>query len=238
MAPTGSGKSTLMAQAYVALAARGMEVCWLSLDATDNTPQRFVANLIAALQRSRPRLGADALDLLASPAQLTDVIAALINGLTAGELPLTVFLDDYQAIDNPEIHSALSYLLQYSPANVHVAIATQREPALAIARLKTRNAVVELGFDDLKLDAAEIRDYLSDVSSVALSDAQIDALAAQTEGWICGLQLAAIAMRQRGAGRLPEAAGGTEHFADALLEDILTRQAPAGPGLLCCALRA
>src|SRR5579872_5136229 len=61
VAPTGSGKSTLLAQAYVALAAQGMEMCWLSLDAADNSPQRFVAHLIAALQRARPRVGSDAL---------------------------------------------------------------------------------------------------------------------------------------------------------------------------------
>ena len=225
IAPTGSGKSTLLAQAYVALAVQGMEVCWLSLDATDNTPQRCIANLIAALQRSRPRLGADALDLLASPAALTDVIASLLNDLTAGSAPLTLFLDDYQVIDNPEIHAALSYFLQYSPANVHVAIASQREPALTITRLRTRNAVVELGFADLKLDAAEIRDYLSEVSRVDLSEAQIAALAAQTEGWICGLQLASIAIAQRGPGQLPDAAtGGSAHFADYLLEEILARQ--------------
>jgi LuxR family maltose regulon positive regulatory protein len=234
IAPTGSGKSTLLAQAYVALAAQGMEVCWLSLDASDNTPQRFVANLVAALQRARPGVGAEALDLLAAASAIDEVLASLLNDLTAGEAPLTVFLDDYQAIDNPEIHAALSYFLQYSPASLHMAIASQREPQLTITRLKTRNAVVELGFDDLKLDAAEIRDYLAQVSHVRLSEAQIEALAAQTEGWICGLQLATIAIAQRGAAQLPEAVAGgapaatpvAAHFADYLLEEIYARQSP------------
>jgi LuxR family maltose regulon positive regulatory protein len=108
---------------------------------------------------------------------------------------------------------------------VHAAIASQREPSLTITRLRSRNAVVELGFDDLKLDAAEIRDYLSEVSRVDLSEAQIEALAAQTEGWICGLQLASIAIAQRGPGQLPDAtSGGSAHFADYLLEEILARQ--------------
>jgi len=224
IAPTGSGKSTLLAQAYVALAAQGMEVCWLSLDATDNTPQRFVANLIAALQRLRPQAGMEALDLLATPTTLSDVMASLLNDLTAGEAPLTLFMDDYQVIDNQEIHAALSYFLQYSPANLHMAIASQRELPLTITRLKTRNAVVELDYDDLKLDAGEIRDYLSQVSRVTLSEAQIEALATQTEGWICGLQLASIAIAQRGAANLPDAAGGSGHFADYLLEEIFARQ--------------
>jgi LuxR family maltose regulon positive regulatory protein len=230
IAPTGSGKSTLLGQAYVALAAQGMEVCWLSLDASDNTPQRFVANLVAALQRARPGVGAEALDLLGAASAIDEVLASLINDLTAGEAPLTVFLDDYQAIDNPEIHAALSYFLQYSPASLHMAIASQREPQLTITRLKTRNAVLELGFDDLKLDASEIRDYLTQVSRVPLSEAQIAALTAQTEGWICGLQLATIAIAQRGAAQLPEpAAGGAHfaaHFADYLLEEIYARQSP------------
>ena len=225
-APTGSGKSTLLAQAYVALAAQGLDVCWLSLDASDNAAQRFVAHLIATLQSARAGLGVDGLELLASSAALEDVIASLINDLTESERQLILFLDDFQAIDNPDIHSAVSYLLQYSPAGVRVVIASQKQPPLTVARLKARNAVIELGFDDLRFTPPEIRDYLVKAGRADLSEDQVKRIAEQTEGWICGLQFASLALGQRTA--LPAgghaAAADATAFAEALLGEVLARQ--------------
>jgi LuxR family maltose regulon positive regulatory protein len=223
-APTGSGKSTLLAQAYVALAAQGMDVCWLSLDASDNTAQRFVAHLIATLQSARAGLGADGLELLASSAALEDVIASLINDLTASERQLILFLDDFQAIDNPDIHGAVSYLLQYSPAGVRMVIASQKQPPLTVARLKARNAVIELGFDDLRFTPPEIRVYLAQSGRTDLSDDQVKRITEQTEGWICGLQFASLALDQRTALPAGRHAGDATGFAEALLGEVLVRQ--------------
>ena len=224
-APTGSGKSTLLAQAYVALAAQGLEVCWLSLDASDNHPQRFIAHLIAALQRARTGVGGEALERLASAALMEDALASLINDLTASARPLTLFLDDYQVIDNGDIHAALGYFLQYSPAGVRVVVASQASPPLAMTRLKARNAVVEIGFDDLRLSVPEIREYLARAGRGDLSEAEVGRIAEQTEGWICGLQFATLALGKRGA--LPtggDTAREALDFAGALLEEVLARQ--------------
>lgn len=224
-APTGAGKSTLLSQAYVALAAQGMDVCWLSLDGGDNSPQRFVAHLVAAVQRARPDAGADALDLLGSPVAIEDVLAALINDLTISDRTLALFLDDYQIIDNPDSHAALGYFLHYSPASVRIAVASQQALPLPVARLKARNLVIELGFDALRFRPEEIRAYLAQSARVAFTEEQVRRVSEQTEGWVCALQLAALAVDARAG--LPASDGGGAHgYADALLSGVLARQAP------------
>ena len=233
-APSGSGKSTLLSQGYLALAAQGMDVCWLSLDASDNDVQRFCSSLIAAVQRVRPAAGGDAYEMMRSAARvpLQEVMASLINDLTTSTAPLAIFLDDFQEISDAAVQSAVSYLLQYSAASVHLAIASQTQPPLAIARLRARGAVLELGFAELRFSALEIRDYLRGLKRLKVSEAQISMLAEQTEGWIGGLQLATIALAQRESAAPPLAldAGerpGVASFADYLLEDIVSRQTPA-----------
>lgn len=221
-APTGAGKSTLMAQAHVALAQQGMDVGWLSLDAGDDGARRFVAHLIAAIAQARPGTGGDALDLLGSPAVIEDVLAALINDLTAREAPLAIFLDDYQVITDAEVHAALAYLLQYSPASVRFAIASQAELPLSLARLRARDAVIALGFDDLRFDGGETRDYLAQCARLSLSEGEVARLAEETEGWACGLQLATLAPDVRAAAT----GGGAGAYADALLEEVFSRQPP------------
>jgi len=233
-APSGSGKSTLMSQGYLALAAQGMEVCWLSLDASDNDAQRFCSSLIAAVQRARPAAGSEAYEMMRSAARvpLQEVMASLINDLTTSAAPLAIFLDDFQEIADSAVQSAVSYLLQYSAASIHFAIASQTQPPLAIARLRARGAVLELGFAELRFSPLEIRDYLRGLKKLKVSEAQIGMLTEQTEGWIGGLQLATIALAQRANAAPPLAldAGeraGVASFADYLLEDIVSRQTPA-----------
>ena len=97
------------------------------------------------------------------------------------------------------MHAALGYFLQYSPANVRIAVASQKTPPLSMARLKARNAVIELGFDDLRLSPPEIRAYLASAGRGDLSEEQVLRIGEQTEGWICGLQFASLALDQRSA---------------------------------------
>ncbi len=233
--PSASGKSTLMAQGYLELAAQGMDVCWLSLDASDNDAQHFCTGLVSALQCSRPSAGAGAVELLRAEMRvpLQEVMTGLINDLTVSAAPLALFLDDFHELTNPDIHAAVSYLLQYSAASLHLAIASRAQPPLAIARLRARGAVVELGFSELRFTPREIRNYLHRTRKLDLSEAQIGMLAERTEGWIGGLQLATIALAQRTRGVAPplalRAGGGPADasFADCLLEDIVARQSRA-----------
>ena len=263
-APTGSGKSTLLAQGFRKLVAAGWEAAWLSLDRFDNEPRVFVLNLVAALAQIRPGFGDQLAGLVQASGDLplTEAMAAVIAECSAtaatparllrapdsAPRPLVIFLDDFQAIDNADVVAAVGYLVQYSGAETRFVVASQREVPLSVARLKSRGAVVEIGFAQLRLAAAEVRDYLRRVQRVALSDERIATLADQTEGWICGLQLASIAYRQDGdllferspdpdaagaegepgnaSGRAGQPQGAAGGFADYLLEDILARQTP------------
>lgn len=251
-APTGSGKSTLLAQGFRKLVASGWEAAWLSLDRFDNEPRDFVLNLIAALAQVRPGFGDPISSLVQASTEvpLTDAMAAIIAECAARPgapaQPLAIFLDDFQSIENADITAAVGYLIQYSAAETRFVVASQRQVPLSVARLKSRGAVVEIGFSDLRLAADEVREYLKRVHRVALSDERIAALTGQTEGWICGLQLASIAYRQHGdalfernhdgaaqgdaAGAAVTSvvpAGAGAGFADYLLADIVTRQPPA-----------
>ena len=233
-APSGSGKSTLMSQGYLALAAQGMDVCWLSLDASDNDVQRFCASLIAAVQRARPAAGGDAYEMMRSAARvpLQEVMASLINDLTTSAAPLAIFLDDFQEITDSAVQSAVSYLLQYSRRQ-RPPRDRQPDPAAAGDRAPARaRRSARTGFRRTAFLAAEIRNYLRELKKLKVSEAQIGMLTEQTEGWIGGLQLATIALAQRAGAARPLAldAGerpGVASFADYLLEDILSRQSAA-----------
>ena len=246
-APTGSGKSTLLAQGFRELVAAGWQAAWLSLDRFDNEPPVFVLNLLAALAQVRPGFGEQVAALLQANGEvpLTEAMAAIVAEFAVGAAgaaasgrglpaegapqPLAIFLDDFQAIDNADVAAAVGYLIQYSGAEVRFVVASQRQVPLSVARLKSRGAVVELGFAELRLAPSEVREYLRRVHKVALSDERIAALTDQTEGWICGLQLASIAYRQHGEALFERGAesAGDGSFADYLLEDILARQTAA-----------
>src|SRR5690606_2510627 len=203
-APTGSGKSTLLAQAHRRLVAQGWEAAWLSLDRFDNEPRVFMLNLVAAIACVRPGFG-DALKAMLQASieiSVTEAMAAVITDAGprpgAPARPLVVFLDDFQAIENADIVAAVGYLLQYSSAETRFVVASQRAVPLSVDRVQSRGAVVEFGVDDLRLAAPEVREYLRRVHRVALSEERIAALIDQTEGWICGLQLASNAYREHG----------------------------------------
>lgn len=232
-APTGSGKSTLLAQCFRELGARGWEVAWLSLDAHDDAPRRLLAGLAATLSRVRPPVGEPVLSLLQGDNDVPPIeaVSLLIDALGQSARPLVLFVDDCQVLAHPDAVAALQYLVQYAPAHLRLVLASQRRLPLALARLKARGAVVELGFDDLRLNEQEVRAYLRDLQRIVVDDAGIAQLAWQTEGWVSGLQMASIALREQqggasgdAGGALPGGAPDLERFADALLDEILARQ--------------
>lgn len=232
-APTGSGKSTLLAQCFRELAVRGWEVAWLSLDTHDDTPRRLLAGLAAALDRARTAIGEPVLSTLQGDGDVPPIeaVSILIDALGQSAHPLVLFVDDCQVLNHPDAVASLQYLVQYAPAHLRLVLASQRRLPLALARLKARGAVVELGFEDLRLDTREVREYLCDLQRIALDDAGIAQLAWQTEGWVSGLQMASIALREQQAGLPREATGplpggppNLASFADALLDEIVARQ--------------
>lgn len=227
-APAGSGKTTLLSE-WVAGCER--PVGWLSLDESDHDPARFLIYLISALQTISPNLGAGLLDLLQSPQPppVESVLPALLNEITAIPGDFILVLDDYHTVDSNPIDNVLAFLIEHTPPGMHLVIATREDPALPIPRLRARGQLVELRATDLRFNPTEAAEFLSHVMDLNLSAEEVTALESRTEGWITGLQLAALSMqgRQDISGFIRAFAGDHRYIVDYLVEEVLRRQPEA-----------
>jgi LuxR family maltose regulon positive regulatory protein len=227
-APAGFGKSTLLTEWLAAAPAGRTAVGWVSLDQSDNDPASFWAYVIAALRRVRAEVGEHSLSLLnSSPtAPIESVLATLINEIGAVEDDFALVLDDYHVIDTPEIHQALSFLLDRLPPRMHLVIATRSDPPLPLARLRARGELTELRAADLRFTPDEAAAFLNQVMALDLSPEDVAALEQRTEGWIAGLRLAALSVqgREDAHGFVAAFAGDNRYIVDFLVEEVLHRQ--------------
>lgn len=226
-APAGFGKTTLLVS-FLAVSVEG--VAWLSLDADDNHEGRFLRYLAAALQNIDGTIGQDALRTLSAPqpVQPQAVLTGLVNDISASGLEIILVLDDYHLISNQTVHQALAFLLEYGPQNLHFILATRSDPPLPLSRLRARGQLAELRAADLRFTGEEAADFLNDVMGLRLDAGDVAALESRTEGWIAGLQMAALSMRNReDVSGFIEGFSGTNRFIlDYLLEEVLVGQPP------------
>jgi LuxR family maltose regulon positive regulatory protein len=225
-APAGFGKTTLLSQW---LAQRGRPAAWLSLESEDNEPVRFLSYLLVALQTLDPRLGVIALALLHSPQPApTDMILTLLaNDLARCEgEDLALVLDDYHIITDPSVHHHVMFLLEHLPPHLHLILATRADPPLSLSRLRARGQLAEVRADELRFETEEVRAFLHTVMGLDLSAEIISSLANRTEGWIAGLQLAALALQGRAdVSDFVTAFRGSYRFVlDYLSSEVLSRQ--------------
>ena len=227
VAPAGFGKTTLIA---TSLADSQGRVGWLSIDRDDNQIGRFLAYLIAALQRADERVGGEAAQLISGMHQaVTDVIlTSLINDLDSANEEIVLVLDDFQNISDPEVISAVSFLIDHYPISFHLLIATRADPHLALSRLRARGQMLELRAADLRFTQNEALQFLNDVMGFQLDERAVKILEERTEGWIAGLQMAALSMRDRDdiQGFIKGFSGTNRHILDFLLEEIMAGQPP------------
>jgi len=193
-APAGFGKTTLVSDWIHQSKA---PAAWLSLDEYDNDPVRFITYLITALQTIVPDLGNAVLPLLSPPQKppIETIFITLINQITETRSKIILVLDDYHLITDQTIHQGLAFLLENQPAQLHLVLATRTDPPLPVFRLRARNQLTELRDRDLRFTANEVAGFLNEIMGLDLSAADVAALEARTEGWIAGLQLAALAMQ-------------------------------------------
>ncbi len=225
-APAGFGKTTLVSEW---IAGSGRVAAWLSLDEGDNDPVRFLAYLAAAMQTIAPNIGAGVSGVLQSPQppSTESILTVLLNEITTFiPDPFVLILDDYHVIDAKPIDRALTFLLEHLPPQMHLAIATREDPQLPLARLRARGQLTELRAADLRFTSAETADFLNQEMGLNLSPEDIAALENRTEGWIAGLQLAAISIKghQDTAGFIESFTGSHRFVMDYLVEEILKRQ--------------
>jgi len=224
-ASAGFGKTTLVSE-WIAGCKR--PVAWLSLDEGDNDPTRFLTYLVAALQTILANIGAGVLAALQSPQPLPTelLLTTLLNEIAAIPDNFILVLDDYHVIDSEPIDQALTFLLDHMPPQMRLVIATREDPTLPLARLRVRGQLTELRAVDLRFTAAEAADFLNRMMGLNLRDADIAALEARTEGWIAGLQLAALSMQGRSdtAGFIQAFTGSHRFVLDYLAGEVLERQ--------------
>jgi LuxR family maltose regulon positive regulatory protein len=224
-APAGFGKTTLVSE-WVAVCER--PVAWLSLDEGDNDPTRFLTYLVAALQTLAANTGAGVLGVLQSPQPppIESILTALINEITNIPDNFILVLDDYHSVDSKPVDNTLTFLLEHLPSQMHLVIATREDPHLPLSRLRARGQLTELRAADLRFTPAEATDFLNQVMGLNLSAEGIAALEARTEGWIAGLQLAALSMQgHQDATSFIKSFTGSHHFVlDYLMEEVLGQQ--------------
>jgi LuxR family transcriptional regulator, maltose regulon positive regulatory protein len=223
-APAGFGKTTLLGEW---LAGCGRPAAWLSLDEGENDPRRFLAYLVAALQTIASDIGEGVLGALRSPQPPTEsVLTTLLNEIANVEEDFVLVFDDYHVIDAKPVDDALAFVLDHLPPRMHLVVATREDPNLPLARLRARGQLGELRAADLRFTPPEAAEFLEGVMGLDLSAGDVAALETRTEGWIAGLQLAALSMRGREdvPGFIRAFAGDNRYIVDYLVEEVLQRQ--------------
>jgi LuxR family transcriptional regulator, maltose regulon positive regulatory protein len=226
-APAGFGKSTLLSD-WLGQRSLLQRTAWLSLDEGDNDPVRFWRYLIGALQRIDPEIGraAQGLFLSLKAPVLESVVTSLINDIVAAGQRFLLVLDDYHLIEARPIHDSLLFLLEHQPPQLHLTITTRADPPLPLARLRVRRALVEIRTADLRFASTEAQSYLHKTAEIDLSPDQMALLETRTEGWIAGLQLAALSMQGHHdpARFIATFTGSHRYVLDYLSEEVLHRQ--------------
>src|SRR5437660_6028203 len=224
-APAGFGKTTLVSE-WV----EGIErpTAWLSLDEGDNDPARFLTYLVAALQTIAATIGQGVLGVLQSPQPPPPeaMLTALLNDITALSDQFVLVLDDYHVLDAKAVDQALTFLLEHLPPQMHLVIATREDPQLPLARLRARGHLTEVRATDLRFTPAEAAAFLTQVMGLNLSAEDIARLSTCTEGWIAGLQLAALSLQgHQDTTSFITSFTGSHHFVlDYLVEEVLGQQ--------------
>jgi len=224
-APAGFGKTTAVSEW---VAGRERPLAWLSLDEADSDPTRFVVYLVAALQTIAANVGAGVVGALQSPQPppIESTLTALLNDIITVPDHFMLVLDDYHVIDAKPIDDALTFLIEHLPPQMHLVIITREDPRLPLARLRVRGQLTELRAADLRFTPAEAAEFLNQVVGLNLSEEDIAALETRTEGWIAGLQLAAISMRGHADATsfITSFTGSHRFVLDYLVEEVLHQQ--------------
>jgi len=238
-APAGSGKTTLVASWLHGLRSRKPDaphIAWLSLEPEDNDPARFLSHFVAALNRLEPRIGQTAQAHLETPhvLNLTHLMTLLINDLAGLPEQSVLVLDDYHVINHSGLQTAVTFFLDHLPSTCHLVVATREEPALPLPRLRVRRELTEIRPHDLRFTEEETSAFLKRTMGLALTAEAVRMLEDHTEGWVAGLQMAALSLRGRAVAEgsaqftlQPDAFGsGQRDIIDYLAAEVL-RQQPA-----------
>ena len=224
-APAGFGKTTLVSEWIV-----GCErpAAWVSIDEGDSDPISFLTYLISAMQTINAGIGSEVLEIIQASQlpPIESILTTLLNEISTIPNEFVLVLDDYHLIDARLVDDTLTFLLEHLPPQMHVVITTREDPNFPLARFRARNQLTELRVTDLRFTPSEAAEFLNQVMGLSLSAKDVAALETRTEGWIAGLQLAALSMQghQDIPGFIQAFAGDHRYIVDYLVEEVLRRQ--------------
>jgi LuxR family maltose regulon positive regulatory protein len=224
--PAGFGKTTLLSEW---IHKCGQPVAWITLDQGDNDPSRFLKYFItAALQKNEAEIGEEIFSALQSsqPPKSDILLTGLLNEITEMTQPIVIVLDDYHVITEPTIQEMLTFILENQPPQMHLVISSRADPPWPLARLRVHGELAEIRTRDLRFTTDEAATFLNNVMGLKLSPQEVASLEGLTEGWIAGLQMAALSMRGRkDVSGFIESFSGTHRFIlDYLVEEVLDQQ--------------
>ncbi|HLI05377.1 MAG TPA: LuxR C-terminal-related transcriptional regulator [Ktedonobacteraceae bacterium] len=224
-APAGSGKTTLLSSV---LQQHQWASAWVSLDGGDDDLTRFWSYVLAALESVQPGASKEARPLLAALRQVSieAILTTLLNTLAQVERDIILVLDDYHSITAQPVHTSLAFFLEHLPPRLHAVIATRADPLLPLARWRTRGRLTEFRTSDLRFTPEETAVFFQQVAGLQLSTEEIEALDMRAEGWIAGLQLAALSMQGRKdiSGFIKAFTGSHRYIVDYLMQEVFTLQ--------------
>ena len=227
-APAGFGKTTLLSE-WVHQCGR--PISWLSLDEGDNDLIRFLSYFVAALQTIDSRIGRGTAVALQSPdgVNIEILLTHLLNEISKSPINVILILDDYHVIESQPVDNALTFIINNLPRHLHLIMSSRIDPSFPLSRLRASGQMTELRVDDLRFTTADTTVFLNQIMGLALSSQDVDSLEARTEGWIAGLQLAALSMQgiKRRADITDFVArftGSDRYIQDYLTEEVLRQQ--------------
>ncbi|HSF83075.1 MAG TPA: LuxR C-terminal-related transcriptional regulator [Anaerolineales bacterium] len=224
-APVGYGKTTLVSSW---LSTLNRSIAWLSLDAEDDDPLRFWTYVIAALQTIQPELGQAALTALqkAQIPAIENILRDLINQIAALPDKLILVLDDYHLLESASLQQGFNFFLNHLPAQMHVVMVTREDPPLPLPQMRAKGQMVELRVKDLRFTMEESAQFLNHRMNLNLRDEEITILGQRTEGWVAGLQMAALSLHalDEPTTFIKDFAGDNRYIADYLISEVLDRQ--------------
>lgn len=227
-APAGFGKTTLLMMLGEQVRKRGWQVAWVTLEESEQDPTRFWQYFLAALDGAQPGISATARHMLEipRPAPIERMLTVLINALATAKTPILLVLDDYHRAATPAIDQGLIFLIEHAPALLHVLISARSAPAFPLARLHAQGRIAELHASDLRFTPDEANRFMRETMHVTLAPEQLAQLEERTEGWVAGLQLAALSLRnQTGVPDLVADISATPRYiAEYLIDEVLERQ--------------
>ncbi len=222
-APAGYGKTTLVGSW---LHETKIPSSWISLDESDNDPIQFLQYLLTTLQKVVPTIQLEMLSTLRGPTSYKSLLNTIINEIDRYAVPFVLVLDDFHVLHDQPVLDFLAFLFEQAPSNMHVILISRTDPLLPLSHLRVRNQIAEIRADHLRFTHEEITTFLSEVMTLELSTSDITALQSRTEGWIAGIQLAALSMQScEDIHAFIEAFAGSHHYIiDYLTEEVLKRQ--------------